>query len=334
MVITIVLLLIALLLYGYSFLRYRYLWSRGRIPNVVYYVFQVLLLGTLFVCLLFSYRIVNDYVMLGVQFICDIYLTVMLLTPFFCLCRGAIRMLGKHFQWKNVVYRFFNHPSKSSKIVLGITLALGVGVFVQSKIPRVFENTVHIEKTASTVSLTVATVSDLQIGRHMTRFEIRKFFEQLEQLQPDLVVLNGNFYSYPANPSLREFTKGYLKKLVSEVPVYLIEGPNEVKETENSLEEIENVGVRLLRDETIQTAEGIQLIGCRNQENEKRRQVSYTFTLTDKNKPAILFSYQDLSEEEKRAADYDVLLSATPNRRNWFMPKQIQLTRLQFTELD
>ncbi len=330
MVTTVVFLLIALLLYGYSFLRYRYLWSRTRIANEFYYVFQVLLLGTLFVCFLFPYTITNDYALWGIQLICDMYLTVMILTPFFSLVRGAIRMLGKRRQWKNCVYRFFNHPSKVSKIVFALTLVLGIGVFVQSKIPRLSENTIRIEKQAQVSSLSVATVSDLQIGRCMTRYEIKWFFERLEQLHPDFVVFTGNLYSYPTNPSLREYTNHYLKKLVSHVPVYLIEGPDEAREDEDRMEEIRAFGVRLLRDEIVQSAEDVQLVGCRNQTNEKRKEVSVTFSLLDKNKPAIVFSYEDLSEEEKQLADYDVLLHATPYGGSWIVPKQIQLTQLQF----
>lgn len=330
MIKTIVFLVIALILYGYSFLRYRYLWSRGKMPMFCYYVFQALLLGTLFVCFFFSNQIENDYLLLGIQLICNLHMAVMFFTPFFSLIRGAIRMLGKRLQWKNRMFRFFDHPSKVSKIVLVLTLMLGLGIFIQSKIPRFCEDTIRIEKQAKVNSLLIATVSDLQIGSCMTQYEVKNFFLKLEQSQPDYVVFMGNFYSYPVNSSLREYTNQLLKKLVSVIPVYMIEGPNEAMGKVEYLDDIRALGVKVLQDEMIQLSDGIQLVGCRYRENEKRRKFAFTCSLLDKNKPAIVLSYEDLSEEEKQSTDYDVLLRATPYAGSWSVPKQIQLTRLQF----
>ncbi len=206
MAVTLVLFVISILLFGYSFLRYRFLWQRGRIPNVFYYVFQVVLLGTLFVCFFFSQYITNDYLLWGVQLCCDIYLAVMLITPVFSFLRGAVRMLGKRRKWNNRIYRFFNHPTKISWIVLVITAVFGVFVFVYSQIPQVSEQTVMSKKSANIDKFSVVSVSDLHIGQHMAYKEVQAFFEQLESLQPDIVVFTGNLFSPKATASMREFT--------------------------------------------------------------------------------------------------------------------------------
>lgn len=328
MLIMIVFIIIGLLLYGYSFLRYRYIWSRGRIPISVYYVFQALLLGTFFAYLLFCPYISNDYVLWGLLLLIDMFLTVMLVTPVFSLIRGAIRMIGKRRKWNNRVYRFFNHPTKVSWIVLGVTLVLGVGVFLQSKFPRLYENTITIDKEAATDSFTIITVSDLQIGQGMTQYEIRKLFDRFEQYHPDMVVFLGNLYSGRTGATMREYTNGQIEELNSRVPVYLIEGPNETEETEEHMDDMRNHGVRILQDDMILLSEGMQLVGLRDRKDEEREEVSYTCSLLSKNKPAIVFSYEDLSEEEKQMADCDVLLHALRRSGRFNMPKQIQVTRL------
>lgn len=328
MLLMIVFIIIGLLLYGYSFLRYRYIWSRGRMPILVYYVFQAVLLGTLFAYYLFCPYMTNDYVLWSFQILIDMFLTVMLVTPFFSLFRGGIRMIGKRRKWHNRVYRFFNHPTKISWIVLAVTLLLGAGVFFQSKFPRFYENTCTIHKEAATDSFSILTISDLQIGRGMTQYEIRTLFDQVKQYHPDMVVFLGNLYSRRANDAMREFTNRQIGELISEVPVYLVEGPNEAEETEEHMEDIRRSGVRILQDDFILLSNGIQLVGLCDQKNEKRSEVSYTCSLLSKEKPAIVFSYEDLTEEEKKMADYDVLLHALPVINGFNMPKQIQLTHI------
>ena len=328
MLIMIVFVIIGLLLYGYSFLRYRYIWSRGRVPIVVYYVFQALLLGTFFSYLIFCPYIANDNVLWGMQLLIDMFLTVMLVTPVFSLIRGAIRMIGKRRKWNNRVYRFFNHPTKVSWIVLGVTLVFGAGIFLQSKYPRLYENTVTIDKEAATDSFTIITISDLQIGQGITQYEIGKLFDRFKQYHPDMVVFMGNLYSRRAGATMREYTNGQIGELNSLVPIYLIEGPNETEETEEHMEDMKKVGVRILQDDMILLSEGIQLAGLRDRKSEERDEVSYTCSLLSKDKPAIIFSYEDLTEEEKQMADYDVLLHALPRVGGFNMPKQIQVTHL------
>lgn len=331
MALTIVLLIICILLFGYSFLRYQYLWQRGRIPNVYYYVFQALLLGALFICFFLSQYITNDYLLWGIQILSDIYVTVMLITPFFSFLRGIIRMIGKHRHWKNRFYRFFNHPTKVSKIVFVITIAIGIGVFAQSKIPCISENVITSDKKTDADEFTIAAVSDLNIGQNMAHQEISVFFSKLEQLHPDIVVFTGNLFSRHTTPSMREFTNQYLVKLVEQCPVYLIEGPNECRETEENIKSIQNLGVRLLWDEMIELTEGVQLVGLRNLSDNKRKDVKYTFSLVEKNKPAIVCSYEELTNQEKKIADCDMLLQASSNKNCWILPRQIQVTKIRFS---
>lgn len=331
MAVTLVLFVISILLFGYSFLRYRFLWQRGRIPNVFYYVFQVVLLGTLFVCFFFSQYITNDYLLWGVQLCCDIYLAVMLITPVFSFLRGAVRMLGKRRKWNNRIYRFFNHPTKISWIVLVITAVFGVFVFVYSQIPQVSEQTVMSKKSANIDKFSVVSVSDLHIGQHMAYKEVQAFFEKLENLQPDIVVFTGNFFSPDATSSMREFTGGQLKRLLAKMPVYLVEGPNECGETAENIEAIRKIGVRFLEDEMIELSEGIQFAAVRNRKDDKRKDVAYTLSLLDKSKPAIVCSYEDLSKEERQIADFDLFLQASANKKSWILPRQIQLTKMRFS---
>lgn len=330
MVKTIVLLLIAVLLYGYSFLRYRYLWSRGKVPMLCYYVFQVFLLGTLFVCSFFAYWLSNDFLLLGIQLICDIYLSIMLLTPFFSLIRGAVRMPGKRFGWNNRLFRFFNHPTKISKIVFVALVLFGTGLFVYSKIPICSEKTVTVEKEANVESIRVVSLSDLEIGNGISRYEVKKIFDELKKIQPDYVILLGNFFSYPVQESLRKYTYGQLKEIASFVPIYLIEGSKEIKGDEMYIKEVEKIGVKVLQDEMLQLSEGIQFVGCRYIKNPKRNEFSFTCSLLNKKKPAIVFSYEDLSPQEKQSADYDVLFHAPFQGGAWLAPKKIQQTQINF----
>lgn len=302
MAVTIVLFVISIVLSGYSFLRYRFLWQRGRIPNVFYYVFQVVLLGTLFVCFFFSQYITNDYLLWGVQLCCDIYLAVMLITPVFSFLRGAVRMFGKRRNWNNRIYRFFNHPTKISRIVFVITAAFGVFVFAYSQIPQVSEQMVTSEKKANIDEFSVVSVSDLHIGQHMAYKEVGAFFEKLESLQPDIVVFTGNLFSPNATSSMREFTSRQLERLLAKTPVYLVEGANEWNETEENLEAVRKIGIRFLEDEMIELSEGIQLVGLRNRKDDKRKDVAYTLSLLDKSKPAVsvpMRGYQKKNDKQQ-----------------------------------
>lgn len=330
MLVTIGFVLISCLLFGYSFLRYGYLWSRGRIPQWVYYVFQAFLLGTLFVCFFFSNLLQNSVLIYMISFVGICYMSVMLITPVFCFVRGAIRMLGKRLQWKNRLYRFFNHPTKINWIAMWVAISAGIALFIFIRFPLVEMESVAVKKESTASSFSVATISDLRLGQFTTPGDVERIFERLREIKPEVTVFLGNSYGRRDNEQYDSFFLQQLKEISSDTSVYLIEGEIESTRKQRQLQQLQEEGIQVLRDDTIHMENGFQLVGCRSREDEKRKELSFTCSFIDKKKPTIVFSAEELDEKEKQMVSPDSLLCAEAYDKCFFLPRKIRVITYSF----
>lgn len=327
MILSLVFILLGVVLFGYSFLRYYYLWKRGRMPIVIYYVVQIFLLGNLFVCAFFSHKVTNDILFFVMQALACVHTSIMLITPLFSMIRGGVRMIGARRTKTNAFFRFFNHPSKVNYIVLVLTACFGVALFCHAKIMRVETTSVTIDDKELEESYVIASVSNLHIGSQMTRYEIRNMTDRLLDANADAIVLGGDVLDANASDSIRQYTYKQWKRLTAATDVYLVAGAEETKWEEKEYDKVSALGVRVLQDESVFLQEGVQMIGCRDVSDGKRKNVRYTSSLLDKEKPTVVLSYQPLSELERQQVDYDVMISSR-GEGYWFFPKTITVTTI------
>ena len=94
--------LITILFFGYSFLRYRHLWKRGRVPVWIYYGLQIIFCGALVVCQWWGRLFPDETLRTVLSLISVFYYCAMFYMPVLCFFRGMIREAGR--RRKNPVF--------------------------------------------------------------------------------------------------------------------------------------------------------------------------------------------------------------------------------------
>lgn len=327
MLLSVVFALLAVILYGYSLLRYYHLWLRGRMPVIVYYVFQACLFGTLFIYIFFSRFLTNDIVFFVIEGIFYVHLVIMLATPFFSMIRGGIRMIGARRKKSNAFFRFFNHPSKVNYIILLLTACAGFACLINAKIVREETSRIVIDKEMQRPYV-IASVSDLHIGSEMTHYEIRKMTDKLLALKADAIVFGGNVLDANANDEICQYTYNQWKRLTESTTVCFVAGEEETKWEEERFAQVRALGIRTLQDESVILQNGVQLIGCRDQSDNLKKSIKYSADLINKQKPTVVLTHQMLSQSERQQVDFDAILPAKEKNGNRFLPRKITITTL------
>ncbi len=300
--------IIAILLIGYSFLRYYHLWKRFRIPNAFYFVFQVLLLGTLFVCHYKPHLIHHEVGFYILQIIMSIYAGIMIYTPFLCFIRGAIRIIGKRIKAKGRVYRYFNHPAKTIYIFLAVTAGIGLLSFAGTKFVCINEYTVGVAETKN--QMKIVWLTDAHMGTGVARWEFQRLIEKANAQNPDMILLGGDLFDENTTPELREHAGQQLKQLKAKYGVFFIEGSYEGAATETMKTFFRNIGINCLNDQQVTLGNGVQLLGCSDYENPLKKDMKYYQSMFfNRQQPILIFSHNEENKEQWEKFGADLLLS-------------------------
>ncbi len=106
----------------------------------------------------------------------------------------------------------------------------------------------------------IAQLSDVHLGRIMRGMRLEKIVNQVNALQPDLIVITGDLVD--AEPSHMEDMIPALRRLQSRYGVFAVTGNHEFfAGVERAQSSIERAGVTLLRNRWVMIADDLQLIG-------------------------------------------------------------------------
>ena len=169
-------------------------------------------------------------------------------------------------------------------------------------------------------------ISDVHIGPHRDSSYLERIVRETNRLKPDLVLINGDLVD--ANSALEPGLLSALGRL--EAPTYFTTGNHEsYVDTERALEIISSYGVRVLRNEVVET-HGIQLVGLdymRADENTFDMHVVNKLTLKEelakipltKEKPVVLMHHSPVGLEYVSARGISLLLSGHTHAGQMFL---------------
>lgn len=160
----------------------------------------------------------------------------------------------------------------------------------------------------------IVQVSDSHIGTTMNGKEFSNYMEDINKLNPDIVVITGDFIDdNTIDTDLSDAAKG-LGKLKTKYGVYFVFGNhdkgyyNHGKE-KKLREELAKNNVIVLEDETVNITERIVLIGRQDKEVKSRMDaVSLTKDL-DKSKYLIMLNHQPNDYDNEKKSGVDLVLS-------------------------
>ncbi len=229
----------------------------------------------------------------------------------------------------NYFFHFLPEFSSILKFRLGmIVLAVVSVVVIAGHINALTINvreiplTIH-KKVSGNPEVKILMASDLHLGALIGERREKRFLEIVKEQKPDLVLLCGDLVDGEIAPVLRKNLGRHIQEIKTPLGVYAILGNHEyIGGIEKTLPYLKSINIRVLIDDTVTLANGIQLIG-RNDRSGSRftnglKSLPDLLSGTDPAKPIIVMNHQPFNLEEVAKANVDLHLSGhTHNGQLW-----------------
>lgn len=201
---------------------------------------------------------------------------------------------------------WLNHSGPGSLAVLAIILAFFVGGYFhymhKERIPAQIETNKTLDRP-----LTIVMASDLHIGYHNPRAELRRWVDLINKEHPDLILLAGDIIDRSVRPLIVENCAAEFRRLMA--PVYACPGNHDgYAGLGNAQEFCRQAGIRLLCDETA-TVEGLNIIGRRDYHSGPRKTLAQLTRGLDRSRYTIVLDHEPYHLEESANQNIDLQLS-------------------------
>ena len=228
-------------------------------------------------------------------------------------------------------FHFLPSFSPAGKLILGYTIIglvtlIVIGGYINALTTRIKEIPLTIHKKVTGISeLKILMASDLHLGALIGERQELKLVRIINDQKPDLVLLCGDLVDGDIGPVLRKKLGRHIQEIQTPLGVYAIPGNHEyIGGIQNTLPYLQSINIKVLRDEVVTLADGIQLVG---RDDRDSRRMGSEFnphdlkTLTkdlDHSKPIIVMNHQPFNLNEAVEVGADLHLSGhTHNGQMW-----------------
>lgn len=172
--------------------------------------------------------------------------------------------------------------------------------------------------------LNIVMVSDIHIGEIIKNKQVSKMVNNINALNPDVVLLCGDIVDNKIEPFKEMNMKAEFEKIKSKYGVYGILGNHEyygtdLKETEAAYRA---AGINLLVDETLNVADKFCIIGrndaTANRTKDKRKFLSSLVKEADLSLPVLLMDHQPYNLNEAKDNNVDIQFSGHTHAGQYF----------------
>lgn len=200
--------------------------------------------------------------------------------------------------------------------------------------PTVRIYSIVIPKNANHLSnLRIAMASDMHFGNLSGLSHLRRMVQKINELTPDIILFPGDLVDDDPAPFIRKKMGDIMKQLSAPLGVYGVLGNHDYYggSVPELIEEMERIGVRILRDESLRINNSFYLVGRHDKSQRNRNPLEALLTSVDSNLPIIVMDHQptELKQAEKHGVD---LILSGHTHRGQMVPNHL-LTRRLF-ELD
>ena len=247
----------------FVFFSYPKSWQKNRIVKIVLLIqhsLGSLALGIVFIC----YKDVPyEWMKWIVSRWATIYqVTVIMLSAFFFIrliiskCYHLIRK-NSDFEKK----RFITDKKLHSVVFIVLSYVISVIGFIN--IGQIHSTTydVIINKPSSIKKLNIAFIADIHAGAGTWKYSYEDLTEALKNADPDILLIGGDLFDETTSKQDAEYVKAVIRQMNPQYGIYFVFGNHDNYKDERTANVLEELGVTILRDETVTIDGAIQLIG-------------------------------------------------------------------------
>ncbi|UQZ87525.1 putative metallophosphoesterase [Paenibacillus konkukensis] len=186
--------------------------------------------------------------------------------------------------------------------------------------------------------LRVLVASDIHLGNIVGKRHLSKLVKHAENTKPDLILLPGDVIDDSIEPYIRNGMSEVMRRLKAPLGTYAVLGNHEYYggHIEEYVKQMEAIGIKVLRDETVGVQNAVLIAGRKDRTAERsggsgRLSAAELLKDADSSRPIIMMDHQPYQFAQTAAAGVDVLLCGHTHRGQ-FAPNH-WITRRLF-ELD
>ncbi|HOO13924.1 MAG TPA: metallophosphoesterase [Candidatus Marinimicrobia bacterium] len=184
---------------------------------------------------------------------------------------------------------------------------------------------IDIQKKAKVETMTVAFASDIHLGLFVGQRQLRQLVELINANHPDVILFGGDLLDEDLTPVINRNLGRCLAELEAPLGKLTVPGNHEfIGGIEKATQYLENHGIKVLRDEALQLANGVWIIGRDDYDSKRyssdvqRLTLKYLIDKINPDQPIIVLDHQPLNLSESIASRIDLQLSGhTHNGQLW-----------------
>lgn len=166
----------------------------------------------------------------------------------------------------------------------------------------------HTEKQQDARPLRIVMMSDLHLGYHNDRDDLRHWVDLVNAEHPDLVLIAGDIIDMSLRPLIEEDMAAEFRRI--EAPIYASLGNHEYFSGEPRAEQFyADAGITLLRDSVVNVGNSLCLVGRDDRTNLRRKSLEELMRRVDKQRYVILLDHQPYNLEQAEHVGIDFQLS-------------------------
>jgi hypothetical protein len=197
--------------------------------------------------------------------------------------------------------------------LVGLILLAG---HINSLMPRIRKLELSVAKQAGTMkTLNIAAASDIHLGTIVGRARLDQIVEQINSLNPDLVLLAGDIVDEDLAPVIKQNLGESLRCIKAPLGIYAITGNHEYfGGVEEACKYLTDHNIVMLRDRSIKINDSFYLVGREDRmigrrNGHLRKALSELMAAVDKKYPIILMDHQPFGLNEAVAEGIDLQIS-------------------------
>jgi len=200
--------------------------------------------------------------------------------------------------------------------IIGLVVVLLLCGHINSLMPRIRKLNISIAKKSTAMkSLNIVVVSDIHLGTIIGRARIDSIVNNINALDPDLVLLPGDIVDEDLAPVIKQNLGEALKNIKSRLGVYAATGNHEyIGGVGKACDYLASHNVTVLRDQNIKVSDSFFLVGREDRlmsrfDNHPRKDLAELMATVDKSYPVILMDHQPVGLDEAARHGIDLQLS-------------------------
>jgi len=192
-----------------------------------------------------------------------------------------------------------------------LVIIISIIGFKQYDDPKTTELNLSVNKDMGRLeSLRIVAVSDLHLGPMIHEDKLAEWIEMMNKLDPDVVLLVGDIFSYNFNPRHSESVIEEFRNLSSKYGTYAVLGNHEYYfDVDKSVNYFERSGIILLCDRYVTIDSSFVLAGRDDFHNRERKTLDSLLTGVDPSLPLILMDHQPILLHESVKNKIDLQIS-------------------------